>query len=111
MRADDDKGLKRQDGIGDAWDVIVMRHVVVCLGFVSLLAGGVGLNACAESTDGSGLNPQPLPPDEKKTPGSSGEAPAPEDRGATDAPGSSGGATGNASGDAGVDGSPSRDGG
>jgi hypothetical protein len=90
--------------------VIVMRHVVVCLGFVSLFASGVGLIACAESTDGSGLNPQPLPPEEK-TPGSSGEAPAPEDRGANDTPGSSGGTTGSASGDAGVDGSPSGDGG
>ncbi len=85
-----------------------MRHVVVCLGFVSLVATGVGLNACAESTDGSGLNPQPLPPDEK-SPGSSGETPAREDPGDTE--GSSGGMTGSASGDAGVDGSPSGDGG
>ena len=63
-----------------------MRRLLV-LSLLSVVAVGAGVVACAADADEAGLNPQPLPPDDKKETESPGLS---DDRGAS---GSSSGAT------------------
>ncbi len=72
-----------------------MRRLLA-LSLVSVVASGAvgaGLVACAADTDEAGLNPQPLPPDDKKENDPTTGLGDDNDRGASSSGGSSGAAT------------------
>lgn len=74
----------------------MLRRTALGIALMSLLLVGAGLVACAESSDGDGLNPQPLPPGQERSDAPSKEAPPPTTTpgGGTEEPSAAGGDAG-----------------